>query len=329
MSATQRSTMHAIVQTEYGPADTLRFGTTERPAPADNEVLIRVRAAGLDRGTWHLMTGLPYLGRVVFGLRRPKNPVPGMDVSGTVEAVGAKVTRFHEGDQVFGAARGSFAEFAVAREDKLARNPAGLSFQEAAVVAISATTALQALRDAGRVEEGQKVLIIGASGGVGTYAVQLAKAMGAEVTAVASAAKVDLVRSLGADHVIDYTAEDFAERPEHYELILDIGGSSKLSRLRRPLTAKGTLVIVGGERDGRWIGMRRQLGAAVLSLFVRQRLTTFVAKQTHDDLLTLRQFIEAGEVVPVVEKVYRLAEVPHAMAELEAGLVRGKIGIAV
>ena len=248
----------------------------------DDEVLVRVHAAGVDQGVWHVMAGLPYPIRLAgYGIRAPKNPVPGADLAGVVEAVGKDVTRFQPGDEVFGIGKGSFAEYARAREDKLAPKPANLSFEQAAAVAISGLTALQGLRDHGNVRPGQKVLIIGASGGVGTYAVQMAKAFGAEVTGVCSTAKVDLVRSIGADHVIDYTREDFAEGKQRYDVILDIGGNSSLSRLRRALTPKGTLVIVGGETGGRWLGgFDRQLRARLLSPFVGQTLTTFISRRT-------------------------------------------------
>ena len=323
--------MRAIVQDAYGSTDVLRLAEIDKPDVAANEVLVKVRAAGLDRGTWHLLTGQPYLMRLIgFGFRRPKNPVPGLDVAGVVVAVGAEVTRFQAGDEVLGIARGSFAEYAAAREDKLAHKPTNLSFEQAAVVPISASTALQGLRDAGRVEAGQKVLVIGASGGVGTYAVQLAKAFGAEVTGVCSTAKVDLVRSVGADHVIDYTREDFADGSQHYDLILDIGGNSRLSRLRRALTPTGTLVIVGGEEGGKLTGgFDRTLRAPVLSLFVRQRLTMLTSKEHHTYLEALRPLIEAGQVTPAVNKTYPLAEVPDAMRHLEAGHARGKIAITI
>ena len=270
-------------------------------------MLIRVHAAGLDRGTWHMMTGRPYLMRVLgFGFRGPKNPVPGIDVAGTVAAVGSAVTRFAVGDEVFGMSRGSFAEYAAAREDKLAHKPANLSFEQAAVVPISAGTALQAL-DAGRVERGQQVLVIGASGGVGSYAVQLAKALGAEVTGVSSTAKVDLVRSLGADHVLDYTQDDFADGTRRYDLILDIGGNPPLSRLRRALTPTGTAVIVGGEEGGKWTGgFGRSLRAPLLSLFVRQRLTMLASKERASDLERLAPLIEAGDVTPSIDRTYPL-----------------------
>jgi len=321
--------MQAIVQAEYGSADVLRHAQIDKPEISANKVLVKVRAAGLDRGTWHYMTGLPYLARLAFGLRVPKNPVLGLDVAGTVAAVGSKVTRFQPGDEVFGVARGSFAEYAAAREDKLAPKPAGLSFEQAAVVPVSASTALQGLRDAGRVEAGQKVLIVGASGGVGTYAVQLAKAFGTDVTGVCSTAKVDLVRAIGADHVLDYTREDFADGSHSYDLIIDIGGNSRVARLRRALTPKGTLVILGGEEGGRLTGMSRQMGALALSPFVGQRLTTFIAKENLADLATLSQLIGAGELTPIIDKTYPLDQAPDAMRHLEAGRVRGKVAISV
>ncbi len=323
--------MRAIVQDAYGSADVLRLAATDRPDIAANEVLVKVRAAGLDRGTWHSMTGKPYLMRVMgFGFRRPKNRVAGLDVAGTVVGVGSDVTRFQAGDEVFGISRGSYAEYAAAREDKLAHKPVGLSFEQAAVVPISGITALQGLRDTGRVEAGQRVLIIGASGGVGTYAVQLAKAFGAEVTGVCSAAKVDLVRSIGADHVIDYTREDFADGVPRYDLILDIGGNNRLSRLRRALAPKGALVIVGGEEGGKWTGgFGRQLRAVGLSLFVDQRLTMLASKEHHSHLEAVSRFIEAGQVVPIVDRTYPLAEVPDALRHLEAGHARGKIAITI
>ena len=322
-------TMKAIVQTEYGSADVLRVEEIAQPVPEPDEVLVRVHAAGLDRGTWHLLTGRPYLIRVMgFGLRGPKNPVPGLDVAGAVVAVGADVTRFKVGDEVFGVGKGSFAEYARAREDKLARKPANLTFEQAAVVAVSGLTALQGLRDAGRLEAGQRVLIVGASGGVGTFAVQIAKSFGAEVTGVSSTAKVDLVRSIGADHVIDYTRDDFADGAQRYDLILDIGGNSSLSRLRRALTQPGSLVIVGGEEGGRWFGgVDRQLRGLALSPFVRQRLTTFISKEHHADLERLTELIEAGELTPIVGTTYPLDQVPEAIRHLEAGRVRGKVAI--
>ena len=292
---------------------------------------MRVHAAGLDRGTWHLMTGRPYLMRVVgMGFRGPKDPVPGRDLAGTVEAVGDKVTGFAVGDEVYGVGRGSFAQYAVAAEGKLAHKPTSLSFEQAAVVPISAGTALQALTDQGRIESGQRVLIIGASGGVGSYAVQLAKALGAEVTGVASTAKLDLVRSLGADHVLDYTREDYADGTHRYDLVLDIAGNPGLSRLRRALTPTGTAVLVGGEDGGNLTGgMNRQLRALLLSPFVGQRLAWFIAKERASDLERLTDLIEAGQVRPSIDRTYPLDGVPEAMRHLEAGRVRGKVAITI
>ena len=325
------STMHAIVQDRYGSTDVFVLAQVARPEIADNEVLVHVEAAGLDRGTWHMMAGRPYLLRLLgFGFRRPKNRVPGLDVAGTVIAVGSSVTRFSPGDEVFGISRGSFAEYAAVLEDKLARKPANLTFEQAAVVPISAGTALQALTDVGGVEQGQQVLIIGASGGVGSYAVQLAKAFGAEVTGVCSTAKLDLVRSLGADHVVDYTRQDFAGGTSRYDLVLDIGGNSSLSRLRSALTPTGTLVIVGGEEGGKWTGgFGRSLRAPLLSPFVRQRLTMLASKERAGDLERLSPLIEAGKVVPSIDRTYPLDRVAEAMRHLEAGDVRGKVAITV
>jgi NADPH:quinone reductase-like Zn-dependent oxidoreductase len=323
--------MRAIVQDAYGSSDVLRSAEIDRPEIAASEVLVKVAAAGMDRGTWHSMAGKPYLIRVMgFGFRRPKNRVPGLDVAGTVVSVGLEVTRFKPGDEVFGISRGSFAEYAAVLEDKLAHKPANLTFEQAAVVPISGGTALQALRDSGRVQTRQKVLIIGASGGVGTYAVQLAKAMGAEVTGVSSTAKVDLVRSIGAEHVIDYTRDEYLDGAKRYDLVLDIGGNNSLSRLRRALTPNGTLVIVGGEEKGNVTGgFGRQIRALVLSLFVGQRLTMLASKERYTDLETLRPFLESGQVTPVIDRTYTLTDVPEAMGHLEAGRARGKIAITV
>ena len=331
-AAVRSEEMEAAVAPEYGSADMLRVQSIRRPAIGDAEVLLRVRAAGVDRGAWHLMTGKPYLMRLMgFGFRRPKNPVIGLEVSGTVVEVGASVTRFKVGDEVFGIGVGTFAEYARAREDKLAHKPAALSFEQAAVSGISGTTALQSLRDAGKLQAGQRVLIIGASGGVGSFAVQLAKAFGAEVTGVCSGAKADLVRSLGADHVVDYAREDYADGPRRYDLILDIGSNSKLSRLRRALAPRGTAVFVGGEHGGAVTGgfFERPLMALALSPFVRQRFAMFMNKEHFADLERLAQLFEAGKVVPSVDRVYPLHRAPEAMRELEAGRVRGKLAISV
>ncbi len=322
--------MRAIVQDTYGSADVLRLAQISTPEIADNEVLLRVHAAGLDRGTWHLMTGRPYLLRLALGFRGPKNPVLGRDVAGTIVAVGSAVTRFAAGDEVFGFSKGSFAEYAVAHEAKLARKPANATFEQAAVIPVSALTALQGLSDVGHLKPGQKVLVIGASGGVGSYAVQIAKAFGAEVTGVCSTAKLDLVRSLGADHVIDYTRDDFADGTHRYDLILDLGGNPTVSRLRRALTPTGTAVIAGGEEGGSWTGgMNRQLGALALSPFVRQRLTMFVAKERAGDPERLAELVESGKVTPSIDRTYPLDRVPEAMRQLEAGAVRGKLAITI
>jgi NADPH:quinone reductase-like Zn-dependent oxidoreductase len=323
--------MRAVMQKRYGtaPEDVLRLGQTAKPGVAANEVLVQVRAAGVDRGTWHLMAGQPYLMRLLgFGFRGPRNPVPGLDVAGTVIATGSKVTRFRPGDEVFGIARGSFAEYAVAREDKLARKPARLSFEQAATVAVSGLAAIQGLRDAGRIQAGQKTLVIGASGGVGTYAVQLAKAFGAEVTGVCSTAKAGLVRSIGADHVIDYTREDFADGRRHYDLILDIGGNSRLSRLRRALTPRGTLVIAGGE-GAKWTGVGRQLRGLMLSPLVGQRLTMYVSRHRRADIEALSRLIETGQLTPVIGRTYPLGDAPAAIRHLAEGHAQGKVAMTV
>lgn len=323
--------MSAIVQDRYGDVGVLHHERIARPEIAAGEVLVRVRAAGLDRGTWHLMAGRPYLMRITgLGFRRPKVRVPGRDLAGTVAAVGASVTRFAVGDDVYGVGRGSFAEYAVASQDKLARKPVNLSFEQAAVVPISAATALHALTGAGHVQSGQQVLVIGASGGVGSYAVQLAKAFGAEVTGVASTAKLDLVRSLGADRVLDYTRDDFADGTRRYDLVLDIAGNPGLSRLRGALTPAGTAVLVGGEDGGNLTGgMNRTLRALILSPFVGQRFTAFVNKELASDLDRLTDLIEAGRVTPSVDRTYPLEQVPEAMRRLEAGTVRGKVAITI
>jgi NADPH:quinone reductase-like Zn-dependent oxidoreductase len=331
VSTPHGDTMRAVIQDAYGSTEVLRLEEIDRPEIAANEVLVDVAAAGMDRGTWHVMAGKPYVMRIMgFGFRRPKNRVPGLDVAGTVTSVGSEVTRFQLGDEVFGMSRGAFAEQAAVREDKLAHKPANLNFEQAAVVPISGGTAIQGLRDSGHVEAGQKVLVIGASGGVGTYAVQLAKAFGAEVTGVSSTAKVDFVRSLGADHVLDYTRDAYLDGSEKYDLILDIAGNNGLTRLRRGLTPKGTLVIVGGEEGGSLTGgFGRQIRALLVSMFVSQRLTMLVSKERHTDLEDLRPFLESGQVHPVIDRTYSLADVPAAMTHLEAGMARGKIAITV
>ena len=328
-SGRDTSTMQAVVQDGYGTSDVLRVAKVTRPAIGPREVLVEVRAAGLDRGTWHLMQGKPRLLRLVFGLRTPRQPVIGRDVAGVVAEVGSEVTAFAVGDEVFGVAPGSVAEYAVAREDKLARRPATTTWEQAAVVPISGGTALRAVVDVGRVAAGQKVLVTGASGGVGSYAVQLAKAAGAEVTGVASAGKADLVRALGADHVLDYAVDDVVDATTLYDLVIDIAGLPDLSRLRRALTPTGTLVLVGGEGGGDWTGgtMGRQLRARLTSAFTRQRLTSIIAKERGADYVRLAALLESGQVVPSLERAYPLAETVDAMRHLEAGLVRGKIAV--
>ncbi|MGH9122768.1 MAG: NAD(P)-dependent alcohol dehydrogenase, partial [Acidimicrobiales bacterium] len=308
----ERQTMRAIVQREYGTSDVLLLEEVDRPLIADDEVLVRVAAAGIDRGTWHLMAGQPYLMRCVgFGFRRPKGSIPGRDVAGTVEEVGVNVSRFAIGDAVFGISKGSLAQYARAQEDRLVAMPDTLSYEQAAVLATSGLTALQALADVGRVRSGQHVLIVGASGGVGTFAVQIAKVLGAEVTAVCSTSKLDLVRSIGADHVIDYRREDFAKGSSRYDVILDVGGCSSLSRLRRALTPTGTLVMVGGE-GGRWTGMGRQLKAVALSPFVGQRLAMKTPKETAADLERLARLLLDGQLTPVLDRTFPLEEAAEA-----------------
>lgn len=320
--------MKAMVQDVYGSPEVLRMEETDRPVAGPGEVLVRVYAAGVDQGVWHLMAGLPYAVRVVSGLRRPRTRVRGMDVAGVVEAVGPDVTRFREGDEVYGNCTGSFAEYARAKEGTLAPKPAGLSFEQAATVPVSACTALGAVRDSGRVKAGQRVLVLGASGGVGSFAVQVAKAYGAHVTGVCSTAKTDLVRSLGADEVLDYTQQDPVDGGRRYDVILDIAGNRPIARLRRALTPRGTLVIVGGEGGGKWIGgNQRQLGAMLLSPFVGHRLRAHGTLVRHRDLEALTELIDAGSVTPAVDRTYPLAEVPDAIRRLRDGQVRGKIAI--
>jgi len=320
--------MKAITQDRYGSADVLRLGDIEQPTPGDHEVLVRVQAAGIARGVLHVMTGEPYLMRLMgFGLLKPKNPVLGQDVAGTVTATGNGVTRFTVGDEVFGIAKGSFAEYAVAREDKLSHKPENLSFEHAAAMPISGLTALRAL-DAAGVTGGSNVLIVGASGGVGTYAVQIGVAMGATVTGVASGSKADLVTALGAQHVIDYTRDDFADGSHTYDAVVDIGGMTSVARLRRTLQPKGTLVIVGGESGTKWSpGMGRQLKAAAISPIVSQRLTSILNKEHYSGLDRLAKLAATGDVTPSIERSYSLAEVPDAVRQLEAGRVRGQIVI--
>lgn len=317
--------MRAITQHRYGGTETLQLTEIDTPTPGPGEVLVRVRAAGVDRGTWHLMVGRPYAVRLAFGLRRPKLPVVGRDVAGVVDRVGDGVTSFAIGDEVIGTADGSYADFAVVPVARLAGKPTSLSFEEAATLPISGGTALQAVRRAG-VEAGDRVLVIGASGGVGSYAVQVAAALGAEVTGVASGAKADLVRSLGATDVIDHTREEIDASGRRWDVIIDLAGLRPLSLLRRCLASGGTLVIAGGEGGDRWLGgTHRQLGAMALSPFVRQRLTSLLSKETAADFATLADMADRGELRPVLERTYALEEAAKAIDHLVDGHVRGKI----
>jgi len=322
--------MRAIVQDRYGSSDVLTLQEIDKPQVGLDDVLVQVHAAGLHIGDWHVMTGQPYLMRLIgFGFRAPKARVRGIDVAGVVEAVGKNVTQFQAGDEVFGTCNGAFAEYACARQDMLAPKPVNLTFEQAAAVPTSASTALQALRNAGGIQPGQKVLIVGASGGVGMYAVQIAKSFGAEVTGVCSTAKVDMVRSIGADHVIDYTKEDFTRSGQRYDLILDVGGNRSLSQLRRALIPGGTLVLVGGEGGDRWIGIGRPLQALVVSPFVNHRLRPLASKPNKADLQLLKELIEAGKVRPAIDRTYPLSETAEAMQHLEEGRARGKVVITV
>jgi NADPH:quinone reductase-like Zn-dependent oxidoreductase len=318
--------MKAIVQDRYGLQDVLELRDMEQPSIGDDQVLIRVHAASIHIGDWLVMRGVPRLMRMATGVRKPKNRVPGTDVAGTVEAVGKDVTGLRPGDEVFGWCAGAFAEFAVAPESQFVPKPANLTFEQAAAVGVSATTALQLLRDQGKVRPGQKVLINGASGGVGPYAVQIAKAFGAEVTGVCSTGKVDMVRSIGADHVIDYTKEDFTTGKQRYDFILDNVGNHSMSATRRALTPDGRLQPNGGGHSG---GLGSVLVAFVVSAFVRRQLRPSVKFQNHGDLLALRELIEAGKVAPVIDGTYPLSETPAAMAHVAAGHARGTVVIRI
>lgn len=324
--------MKAIVQDRYGSADVLEFRDIEAPVAGANDALVRVQAAGCGPDVWHLMTGMPYMARPAIGFRRPKVAVRGWDVAGTIEAVGTNVTDLRPGEEVMGTAEsGSFAELAIARADKLVPKPANLTFEQAGAVPISGVTALRAVRDEGKVQPGQRVLIVGAAGGVGSLTVQIAKAFGAEVTGVCSTSKTDLVRSIGADHAIDYTREDFADGSRHWDVIIDTAGRRPLSQLRRALTPTGTLVIVGGDGGGPWTGgfLRGVLRAPLLSLFVGQRLRPLGTKIEQEDLVAVAELIEAGTVMPVIERTYPLIEAPDAIRHLEEGHAAGKIVVTV
>ncbi len=321
--------MKAIVYSNYGSPDVLRCEEIEKPTAGDNEVLIKVRAASVNPFDWHFMRGTPYIVRIMAGLRKPKDKRLGVDVAGQVEAVGRNVTHFKPGDAVFGACRGAFAEYACSSESALVMKPDNVTFEQAASVPVAAFTALQGLRDKGHLQPGQKVLINGAAGGVGTFAVQIAKSFGADVTAVCSTRNVDMVRSLGADRVIDYTQEDFTKSGQRYDLFFDSVGNHPLSACRRVLNPKGIYIVVGGP-DGRWLGpLTRLLKALVLSRFVSQKLVAFIAKPSKEDLTIMRELMEAGKVTAVIDKRYRLSEVPEAIRYLEEGHARGKVVITL
>jgi NADPH:quinone reductase-like Zn-dependent oxidoreductase len=320
--------MKAIAQGRYGDAGVLQLQEIDRPAPGEGEILVRVKAAGADPGVWHMMTGVPYLMRVIgFGFRRPKVPVRGLALAGVVEAAGPGVTRFKQGDEVFGTCRsGSFAEYATARQDRLAPKPPELSFEQAAALPVSAVTALQAVRDRAGIKAGQRVLITGAGGGIGTFAVQLAKAQGAHVTAVCGPAKADLARSIGADEVIDYTREEIDHDGAVYDVIIDTAGNRPLALLRRALAPRGTLVLAGGDRYDRPVvtGMSRQLRATILSMFTGQRLRTLLARENAADLETLAQLAEDGAITPVIDRTYPLADAAEAIRQIAGGHATGK-----
>jgi NADPH:quinone reductase-like Zn-dependent oxidoreductase len=324
---TEESPMQAIVAHEYGEADVLRLEQVERPSPKDGEVLVRVRAASLNAGDWHVMRGDPYLIRVMgYGFRRPKHPIQGQDVAGVVESIGKDVTRFAVGDEVFGYGQGTLADFVAVPEAQLQARPHNLSLDEAATLPVAGLTALHALRDQARVEPGQKVLVIGAAGGVGQFTVLLAKAYGCKVTGVASTQSLARLRELGADHVIDYTAEDFAARGPHYDVVVRIAGDRTVADCRRALRPTGTLVIVGGGTYGTWLGgMERFVGTMLLNLFTRQRLKPFISTCNGDDLRALKELVEKHDLHPSIGQRYPLAETPEAMRHLGTGHTRGKL----
>jgi NADPH:quinone reductase-like Zn-dependent oxidoreductase len=324
----------AIVRDSYGSPNVLELKDIDKPEPADDELLLRVHAASVNPADWHILRGAPYIARMQFGLRKPKDRVLGCDVAGHIEAVGNNVTSLQPGDEVFGSpfmhGLGAFAEWVCLSEDLLAPKPAALSFEQAAAVPLAASTALQALRDHGRIEPGHKVLIIGASGGVGTFAVQIAKSFDAEVSGVCSTRNVQMVRVLGAEHIIDYTQEDFTHSGHKYDLIFQLAGTLSPSECRSALTSDGTLVLSSGESEGRWIGpVDRVIKALVLSPFVSQKMASFTVKPNREDLQLLKQFIEDGTLTPVIDRTYPLAQVPEAIGYLEEGYARGKVVISV
>jgi NADPH:quinone reductase-like Zn-dependent oxidoreductase len=316
--------MQAIIHSRYGPPDVLDLKDIDTPVITDEAVLVRVHAAAVGKGDWLTVQGLPYVARMRYGLPKPKHPVPGFDVAGRTEAVGSNVTRLQSGDAVFGWCDGSFAEYASVPEDQLVLKPSNLTFEQAAAVPISGFAALQALRDTGGVQPGQTVVVIGASGGVGSFAVQLAKAFGAEVTGVCSTKSLEMVRSIGADQVIDYTQEDFTRTGRRYDLILEMAGNRSLADLRRALTPKGTLVLVGGS-GGRWfMGTGRTLRAVLVSPFVGQRLRSFLSKPRGADLVVLKDLIDAGKITPVIDRAFPLSETPEAIRYVGERSTTGK-----
>jgi len=324
--------MKAIVYERYGPPDVLELREIDRPVVTDDGVLVRVHATSVNPVDWHTMTGTPYLVRMMAGLLKPKSEFLGVDFAGTVEAVGRDVTQFQPGDEVFGARNGAFAEYVCVREDRVvAQKPAGVTFEQAAAVGVAAISALQGLRDKGQIQQGQKVLINGASGGVGTFAVQIAKSFGAEVTGVCSTRNVDIVRSIGADHVIDYTQEDFTRSEQRYDLMLDVAGNRSWSDCKRVLNEKATLVVVGGPKKGRLIGPLNQVVKLRLSSLggSRRVVAPFLAKLNKEDLVVLQKLLEAGTVTPVIDRQYELSEVPEALTYLGDGHAQGKVVITV
>jgi NADPH:quinone reductase-like Zn-dependent oxidoreductase len=323
--------MRAIVRDTYGAPDVLELRDIEKPVASDDQVLVRVRAASLNAFDWHMMRGLPFIARMSEGLRKPKRIATGVDVAGHVEAVGKNVTQLRPGDEVFGQRGGAFAEYVCAREINFAPKPANLTFEQAASVPMAGFTALQALRDKGQLRPGQRVLINGAAGGVGTFAVQIAKALGADVTGVCSTKNVDMVRSIGADRVIDYTKEDFTRSGQRYDLILDVAANRSLSDCRRVLASAGILVLVGAPPDGRRTApiVARLLAAVVMSRFASQKMLPFLAKHSKEDLIVLKELIEAGKIRPVIDRTYPLSETAAAMRYLEEGHAKGKVVITV
>jgi NADPH:quinone reductase-like Zn-dependent oxidoreductase len=323
----QEVVIKAIVQHRYGSPDVLELKDVDKPVARANEVLVRVQAAAVNIGDWHLLRGIPYAMRPAVGLLKPRHEIPGRDLAGRVEAVGGAVEQFRPGDEVFGWCDGAFAEYACAEENSLLAKPVNLTLEQAAAVGDSAFTALNAVRDQGRIQPGQKVVINGASGGVGTFAVQIAKSFGADVTGVCSTTNVDMVRSIGADQVIDYTHEDFARAGRRYDVMLDLVGSRSLLDCRRSLTLQGTYVLVGVSDMGRWLGLARQIKVLSSSPFVRQRVRIFITRHTRDDLMVLRELVESGKVAPVIDRRYQLSEVPEALRYQGEGHARGKLVI--